>query len=311
MSAATRFWHMVTGWSMYRLPEQEPFDAEEVFCDFVPWMYEPVPVDAPVRDVYEGLVPAVPVRVTPTLIGKVWKGTNHGTPYDLITSATRRQTLTQLDAYGRLTLHREIPIPVQPWVQGWPNIDPQSDQHWLGLDITGRTLYETIGMRRNGSSGWICTRLTVWDLTEPYEHQSWAGKGVCAAGVAYLPLVVRADELLGGYIGHALAMTVPNYRNCIVEPAVSTDGAGDNYIQPPLPLCAGDRVVLSDSYLARMSDLGGHAATIAQAAHDHGVYLVDKSATPHIRLWVGADSRLAVTNFAQFSPSILDFGVVL
>ena len=171
------------------------------------------------------------------------------------------------------------PIPdeaiTQPyWIEGgYPGASSAGgDRHMLIVDRDNRHLYELFDLRWNGSQ-WTAGSGAFFDLnTNNRRPEGWTSAD--AAGLAILPGLVRADEIITpGEIGHAFRVTV-RATNGYVWPA--SHRAGDT----PGALPMGARLRLKTS-----KDLSGYhpgLQKLFRAFQRYGLIVADNGSDMYI-----------------------------
>ncbi|HYH93507.1 MAG TPA: hypothetical protein VD763_10135 [Candidatus Saccharimonadales bacterium] len=183
----------------------------------------------------------------------------YGIPYQLVTSATPRSTVTF--TYADESDHVGYPIPTAPRIEGG------SDAHILMVDQDLCQLYELFAARKmNGR--WTAGSGATWDLrSNGLRPAGWTSAD--AAGLPILPGLVRYDEVAAGAIRHALRFTTDETRKSYLYPARHHASSSTAASLPPMGL----RVRLKATY--DTSGLSSHARVIADALKRYGMILAD------------------------------------
>ncbi len=190
----------------------------------------------------------------------------YGIPYDVVTSATPRSTVT-FD-YDEDSDHVPYPIPASPLQEGG------SDGHILLVDKDACQLYELFDARRV-SGVWHAGSGATWSLAS--NALRTAGyTSADAAGLPILPGLVRYDEVAAGEIAHALRFTTDRTRTSYIYPARHQAGESSSASLPPM----GIRVRLKATY--DTSRFSPQAKVIAEALKHYGMILADNGSPWYI-----------------------------
>ena len=190
----------------------------------------------------------------------------YGIPYQVVTAATPRSTVT-FD-YDDESDHVGYPIPTNPLIEGG------SDRHILMVDRDACRLYELFAARRV-SGVWRAGSGATWDLrSNALRPATWTSAD--AAGLPILPGLVRYDEVAAGVIMHALRFTTNRTRTSYTYPARHQAGESGSLALPPM----GVRVRLKAGY--DTSGLSPHARVIAEALKRYGMILADNGSPWYI-----------------------------
>ena len=161
------------------------------------------------------------------------------------------------------------PIPPGALVEGYPNPDPNSDQHVLILDKDNCVLYETyFSATSNGGASWTAFSGAKFDLRSN-ELRPDTFTSADAAGLPILPGLVRYDEAAAGLVGHALRFTMNNTANSYVWPAKHMASNKTTPFLPPMGL----RLRMKAS--VNIAGLAPRPKAIAQAMKTYGIILAD------------------------------------
>lgn len=183
----------------------------------------------------------------------------YGIPYQVVTAATTRATVTfdYADESDRVG----YPIGSAPRIEGG------SDHHILMVDRDWCRLYELFDARKVGGR-WYAGSGAVWDLrSNALRPAGWTSAD--AAGLPILPGLVRYDEVAAGAIRHALRFTTNRTRRAYWYPARHYASDSTAASLPPM----GMRVRLKASF--DTSGLSPHARVIADALKRYGMILAD------------------------------------
>lgn len=163
-----------------------------------------------------------------------------------------------------------MPIPPAPTIQQAP------DRHLLIVQQGSCRLYESWETRppapEDAGGPWRVGSAASWDLRSN-EGLPPGATSADAAGLPITPLLLRADEVATGTVGHALRLTSPTVQDGWVAPAVhpgSYDGA-DKLDFPPM----GARLRLRAG--VRPSSFSGQARVIVRTLQTYGAILSDQT----------------------------------
>ena len=194
----------------------------------------------------------------------------YGIPYQVVTSATPRSTVSfeyddESDQVG-------YPIPANPLIEG--GAGASGDRHILMVDRDACRLYELFAAHRSGGQ-WYAGSGATWDMrTNALRPAGWTSAD--AAGLPILPGLVRYDEVAAGAINHALRFTTNHTRKQYIYPARHQAGESTSTALPPMGL----RVRLKAGY--DTSDFSPHARVIAEALKRYGMILADNGSPWYI-----------------------------
>lgn len=200
------------------------------------------------------------------------------------------------------------PIPTEArdeagWIEGGVAGGGDSgDRHLLVVDRERRLLFELWATRYDGSDGvWEAGSGAVFDLTSNDRRpEGWTSAD--AAGLAVLPGLIRADEVLGGNeIRHAFRVTV-RATNGHVWPASHT--AGSTTGAPPL----GTRLRLKES--VDLSSYPPEIQRVFTAMKRYGLIIADNGSDMFIQGTMDERWDNDVLNPAFRSLSADDFEVI-
>ena len=190
----------------------------------------------------------------------------YGIPYQVVTAATPRSTVTF--EYDDESDHVGYPIPASPKIEGG------SDRHILMVDKDACRLYELFAAYKSGSK-WYAGSGATWDLrSNALRPAGWTSAD--AAGLPILPGLVRYDEVAAGAINHALRFTTNQTRTSYIYPARHQAGSTSSSSYPPMGL----RVRLKASY--DTSGFSPQARVIAEALKRYGMILADNGSPWYI-----------------------------
>jgi hypothetical protein len=190
----------------------------------------------------------------------------YGIPYNVVTAATPRSTVT-FD-YDDESDHVGYPIPNPPKIEGG------SDRHILMVDRDACRLYELFAARKSGGA-WFAGSGATWDLrSNALRPAGWTSAD--AAGLPILPGLVRYEEVLTGAIHHAIRFTAPVTCGGYLYPARHEAGSGSCATRPPMGL----RLRLKAS--VDVSGYGSQARVILAALKKYGMILADNGSAWYI-----------------------------
>ncbi len=190
----------------------------------------------------------------------------YGIPYQVVTAATPRSTVT-FD-YDDESDHLGYPIGPSPRIEGG------SDRHILMVDRDWCRLYELFAARKVGGR-WYAGSGAVWDLrSNALRPAGWTSAD--AAGLPILPGLVRYDEVAAGAIRHALRFTTNRTRKAYIYPARHHASDSTSASLPPMGL----RVRLKATY--DTSGFSPQARVIAEALKRYGMILADNGSPWYI-----------------------------
>lgn len=147
---------------------------------------------------------------------------------------------------------------------GW---NAGGDRHAIVVDARTCRLYETWNTRLVDGR-WAAGSGAVWDLrSNRLRPDGWTSAD--AAGLPILPGLLRYDEVLAGYVDHAIRFTTPVTQRAYLWPARHQAGATDDPRYPPM----GARFRLKNGYdLTRYSP---EARVVLRAMQQYGLVLAD------------------------------------
>lgn len=236
------------------------------------------------------------------LIGqRAYQGVWSGNPYQDVTG----EPLWTVNDKDRWSVRHQLPLPQpRPGANGRPRAvrrygdpaDPYGDLQWLGIDRTRRRAYEasSIGKawwwRLFGRDEWQAGTVHVWDLDVDWRKQTT--RGMCAAKLPLLPMLVKPEELAAGRIDHPLHLVMPNYAPARIGPARAYDGDYTGH-----PIRCGELARLRADRIPNTTNPG--LAAIYEAAATKGLYVTDRGG--------GRDSTHGAIRCAQ--DARIDFAV--
>ena len=199
--------------------------------------------------------------------GGLYLGNTFGIPYNVVPGSQPRVPVI-FDVPGESD-PGPYPIPPGALIEGYPNPDPNSDQHVLIVDKDDCVLYETyFSMTPNGGASWTAFSGAKFDLRSN-ELRPDTFTSADAAGLPILPGLVRYDEAAAGLVGHALRFTMVNTANSYVWPAKHQASSKTTPFLPPMGL----RLRMKSS--VNIAGLAPRPRAIAQAMKTYGIILAD------------------------------------
>ena len=163
------------------------------------------------------------------------------------------------------------PIPTTAPIEGGPSAGSGDDRHVLYLDTAGApdncTLYELYNAQNFSAPPWRASNGAIFHLgTNALRGEQITSAD--AAGLAILPGLVRADEVLAGEIRHAIRFTANRTAREYIHPATHAAGTTGTNL-PPMGL----RLRLRDNF--PMTGLSPATATVVTAMKTYGLILAD------------------------------------
>lgn len=153
--------------------------------------------------------------------------------------------------------------------------DPSSDGLLAIVDVVSKRSYELYQAQKNEDGSWQATSGFSFDLTgtgtQTISATSTSARG---AGVSITGGLIRRDEIVQGYIPHALAMAFDYPKSGVfVYPASATDGRStEEYAIPE-----GAHLQLNPNLDLDSLGLSRTGKIIAKALQEYGAYVVDNS----------------------------------
>lgn len=200
-------------------------------------------------------------------------GTIYGIPFNVVLG---NQPLVDvvIDAYPEESDIMKVPIPDNAIIEGdiAPGVGSGSgDRHLLVFDQTNQTLYEIYATTRpseNDDGKWHGDGETVWHMDKnELRYPGWTS--VDAAGLAVLPGLVRADEVIDrGEVNHAFRFTLQNTRHVWVYPATHRAGLWGSTVMP-----MGTRIRLKAGF--NITGYSESNQVILRALKKYGMILAD------------------------------------
>jgi len=195
-----------------------------------------------------------------------WQGGPIGIPYDVVTTAIKKSTVS-FD-YASESDPGPYPIPSKP------HIEYSSDHHELIVDATSCTLYELYALQKT-KRGWHAGSGAIWSLgSNALRPEGWTSAD--AAGLQILPGLARYDEVAAGEIDHALRFTVQHTRRAYVYPARHYASSLTDPNLPPMGL----RLRLKASF--DTSGFPPQARVVLEALKRYGMMVADNGSNWYI-----------------------------
>jgi len=165
--------------------------------------------------------------------GTFWQGAPIGIPYSTVPGDQPLVDVDFSDGYPDESDPGPYAFPPDALVEGGP--DASGDRHVIAVDMDNCLLYETFATYPDGDGTWTAVSGAIWDMTSnAYRPIGWTSAD--AAGLPIYPGLVRRDEVLAGYIGHALRFTVSTSQRAIVLPATHWASSNTDPDTPPMGL---------------------------------------------------------------------------
>lgn len=197
----------------------------------------------------------------------LWEGSPMGIPYNIVSGAQLKKTVT-FD-YADESDPGPYPIPDNPVMEGG------SDRHILILDRDNHMLYELFAAVKQPDGSWDAGSGAIFNLSD-YRLRPAGWTSADAAGLAILPGLVRYDEVAAGEIDHAIRFTAPSTQRAYVWPARHYASSITNTAYPPM----GQRFRLKSSF--DTSGYPAQARVILEALKKYGMILSDNGAPWYI-----------------------------
>ncbi|HEX3462860.1 MAG TPA: hypothetical protein VHS78_02235 [Candidatus Elarobacter sp.] len=185
----------------------------------------------------------------------------------------------QSDGGDYMSDHGDFPIPANAQIEQQSYYGTRySDHHMIVLNTANCTSYE-VSYVAEPYAPWTVYGSSVIDLrSDALLPEGWGG--VDAAGLPYLPMLIRGDEVQAGAITHAMAVHVAASSAGHIHPAVhdASYPSSPPAWAPPM----GMRLRLKSSF--DMTKLNGYPVTtiIAKALQKYGMYVMDNGAPGYL-----------------------------
>ena len=169
----------------------------------------------------DGNSDAIIAEIGPTAVHPDFGSTPPGTstigiPYQVVSGVAMAPVT--YNQYGGQSDPGPMPIPSKLLIEGYPVIDPNSDNHALLLDRDNCFLFELWATAQAPNGSVTAGSGAVWDLlnnnARPY---SWTSAD--AAGLPIFPGLVRYEEIKAGVINHAIRFTLKFTKAAMMSPA--------------------------------------------------------------------------------------------
>jgi hypothetical protein len=169
--------------------------------------------------------------------------------------------------------------------------DPRFDGWMTALDTEERVAYDFWRARCEADGSLSYHYVKRWDLDGP-GYQDPTGVSARGSGLPLFAGLITPQEIEGGRIEHALAISIPGAaQRRYVQPASRTDGTGELDSVPEgarLRLRPGAAKLLTDKFVRNGAERGA-ALTIIDALEKYGAIVVDRSAAPTMYAQRNAD----------------------
>ncbi|MFL6158470.1 MAG: hypothetical protein ACJ72D_20450 [Marmoricola sp.] len=190
-------------------------------------------------------------------------GPNYGIPITVVDSSHPRVTVT-FD-YSEESDHVGYPLGDDTRIEGGRG--SSGDKHAIVVDKSTCRLYETWDTRVSGAA-WRAGSGATWSLTSnALRPNGWTSAD--AAGLPILPGLLRYNEVVGGYVDHAIRFTTNLTSSHHYWPARHDAGSTSSWLYPPM----GTRFRLRSTYDS--SHLSWQARVVVAAMKRYGLVLAD------------------------------------
>lgn len=267
-------------WSKWPVPQSPDIGPDQPWVGTDPFWRDSI-MHAPVDVERTSLLGSYDIPIVTAAGDPPRDGVSYGLPFQVVDTA---KTMTKVyDKSKPITWKflkpthpiTFLPLPLEPdKVRREGDPVGAFDKHWLGWDPTAGLLYEVIQLNKGGwlwgQADWsvgyngASNPSICWDTKKPWNAVNQP-RGVVAAGVPLMPLVVRYEEFAARNVGHAIFVAFPNYASARVGFARGYDGdLTGNY-----PVRAGERLRLKEEFV-------GKDDPIAYAAREYGLFVGDR-----------------------------------
>lgn len=204
---------------------------------------------------------------------------NPGIPYVVVDAATQPLVSVACPSFKADMAWAPIPVNTLEHIQEWEVGDGYlSDKHIICVAMRNGVPEQIYTVWRgwlDGRGGIRCQAYAVFDCAQGDAQRPWQWTGADVAGFSIMEGTIRTDELLAGYINHAIRWT-PNVQEKLAYfPATHHVG----YTIGANPIAMGTRMRLKSSVGLVNDPLGNplsaHAITILTAAKNFGVMAAD------------------------------------
>ncbi len=199
---------------------------------------------------------------------------DNGIPYNVVHgNSTRAANVTV--AWPFTSDPGPYPIPANA-VAETPSdpTNPNDDHHLIVLDSDNCLLYEAYNAIETsaGNDSWNVMSISKFNLnSDALKPPDWSSSN--AAGTAYLPGLIRYDEVASGHIDHAIAMTASGIGNTYVWPASRTASSLSGSQHPPM----GTRFRLKAN--VNISGFTPNVRVVLEALKTYGAIVMDNGAS--------------------------------
>lgn len=203
--------------------------------------------------------------------GTVWDGAPIGIPF-VVVPANQPMVNVTFD-YDDESDPGPYPIPSNPPIEGGANSD--GDRHILIVREGENKLYELYYAWPNGNGTWSAGSGAIYDLaSNDLRPETWTSAD--AAGLPILPGLVRYEEVVSGYINHAIRFTAQQTQRAYVWPARHYASSNTNPNVPPM----GQRFRLKADF--DISGFSLEVQVILRAMKKFGIILADNGSNWYI-----------------------------
>jgi hypothetical protein len=195
-----------------------------------------------------------------------------GIPYIDVPAGTPAVTITYT-AYGNESDPGPFPIPGSAPIEGGP--DSTGDRHVIVVDRFRCELFELFNAHPGPGTSWMAASGARYELdSSKLRTDGWTSAD--AAGLPIFPGLVRYDEVVSGYIGHAIRFTAPETQAAHVWPARHDASSSSNLALPPM----GQRFRMKAGF-----DITGYSPqvqVILRAFKEYGIILADNGSSWYV-----------------------------
>ncbi len=198
-------------------------------------------------------------------------GADNGIPYNLVPgNSTPAPDVSVLWPFT--SDPGPYPIPANALVQSPSNPTADWDHHMIVLDTDNCLLYEAYQAVKTSDTSWNVSSISRFNLaSDQLKTPYWSSAN--AAGTAFLPGLIRYDEVAAGHIDHAINMTGTGIGDTWVWPTSRTASSLSGSEHPPM----GTRFRLKAS--VDTSRFTPNVRVVLQALKTYGAILIDNGAS--------------------------------
>ena len=199
----------------------------------------------------------------------------YGIPYTVVDSSVTASVPINVQAYADESDVAVYPIPSNMPVEGSPaDCSSTGDNHAIVFDKHTCAVHELYHAQSCSTAPvkWSADASTIWDLTKT-QKRPYGITSVDAAGLSVFEGLVRYDEIVAGYINHAIRFTAQFTKNNTNDgyfAGAATHAAGTLWGTDNIE---GMRIRLKANY--DISTLSPQAKIIATAMKQYGMILAD------------------------------------